>query len=232
MVEIHVSVTDRGSVTPDRPRGSPATFGTTTRTGRCGACSPDSAQALVAAPSALPLEHALAAAQRFPGLARAQHRQLLTVSPTEMVTTGVTSATPDSITLHLEGTIGGVPYNLDLVFTLDLANHQLVVTLKMTQPIPYEGSWTFTLHSLSFTGEPRSGEAPAVYTGASLVSASLPNLGGVIGAIIKCLGPQVIGIVLECLPSLVTGKQAFLACVIQQAEAALPNVVQCIQQNS
>ncbi|HQU43677.1 MAG: hypothetical protein B7Z73_03940 [Planctomycetia bacterium 21-64-5] len=170
----------------------------------------------------------MAAAQQLPGLAGAQHRQFLQVSPAEMVSTGVTATTPDSVTLHLEGTIAAIPYNLDLTFALDLASDQLVVTLNESQPVAYQGAWTFKFHpwplaTLTPAAQPR-------YSGASLVAASLPELGGVIGCVLKCLGPQVIAIVLECLPSLIMGKQAFLACLVQQAQSSLPGVVQCIQQ--
>ncbi|MGH7140585.1 MAG: hypothetical protein ACREHD_33045 [Pirellulales bacterium] len=170
----------------------------------------------------------MAAAQQSPGLARAQHRQFLQVSPAEMVATGVTGTTPDSVTLHLQGTIGAIPYDFDLTFALDLSNDQLVVTLDVSQPVAYQGSWTFQLHPWPLAAGGPAG-TPKRYGSASLVGASLPELGGVIGCVIKCLGPQVIVIVLECLPSLLTGKEAFLACLVQQAQSSLPNVVQCIQ---
>lgn len=178
-----------------------------------------------AARFALLSDHAISAMQQLAGLAVAQHRQFFKISPAEMMATGVTDSTPDSITLHLEGTLGAIPYNFDLAFTLDLTNEQLVVTFDVTQPVTYHGSWTFKLHPLSL-GNP----ALPRYTGASLVAASLPEVGGAIGCILKCLGPQVITIVLECLPSLITGKQAFLACLVEQAQASLPGVMQCIQQ--
>jgi hypothetical protein len=158
-------------------------------------------------------------------MAAAQHRQFFQVSPAEIVATGVTGATPDSVTLHLEGTLGAIPYNFDLTFALDLPKEELVVTLDVSQPVAYQGSWTFKLHPL-----PLGTAAPTHYASASLVTASLPELGGVIGCVIKCLGPQVIAIVLKCLPSLIGGKGAFLACLVQQAQSSLPNVMQCIQQ--
>jgi kumamolisin len=167
------------------------------------------------------------AMHQFPGLASAQHHQVLRVSPAEFVVTGVTQATPDSITLHLEGTIGAIPYNLDLIFALNLPNSQLVVSLHVTQPIPYDGSWTFKLHGLSAGA---TSTVQPMQPTASLVAASLPHLGGAIGCIVRCVGPQIIGIILECLPSLITGKQAFFTCLIQNAQSAMPNIVQCIQQ--
>lgn len=193
-----------------------------------GGCSGCQAQ-LVGHAFAPICEHALAAAQQLPGLAGAQHRQFLQVSPAEMLASGVTATTPDSATLHAEGTIGAVPFNFDLTFGLDLPNERLAVTLAVKQPVAYQGSWTFKLHPLALASAAAAG-SPAHYTGASLVDASLPEMGGIIGCVVKCLGPQVIAIVLECLPSLISGKQAFLACLIQQAQASLPNAVQCIQQ--
>lgn len=181
--------------------------------------------------SGLVTEQAMADMQQFPGLANAQHRQLLQVSPAEMLATGVTNVTADSITLHLEGTIGAIPYNLDIIFALDLQNDQLVVTLKMMQPIPYEGSWTFKLHRLSLAGAAPAAALPGTYMNASLVATSLPNLaGGIIGCIIKCVGPELVSIVVQCLPSLIGGKEAFFACLIQRAGSSLPKIVQCIQQ--
>lgn len=170
-------------------------------------------------------EHALAAAQQSPKIAAAQHRQFFQVSPAELIATGVTGSTPDSITLHLEGTLAAIAYNFDLTFALDLANEQVVATLDVSQPVAYQGSWTFKLHPLSL-----SDAMPKRYASASLVAASLPELGGAIGCVIKCLGPQVIVIVLGCLPSLITGKEAFLTCLVQQAQSSLPGVMQCIGQ--
>lgn len=170
------------------------------------------------------------AVHQFPGLRNAQHRKLFQLTPAENLAMGVTERTPDSITLHLEGTIGAIPYNLDLIFVLDLPNNRLAVTLHMMQPVPYDGSWTFKLHGVSSTGAAQTTATPASYTSASLIATSLPHLGGVIGCIIRCIGPEVIGIVLQCLPSLITGKDAFFACLIQNAESSMPKIVQCIQQ--
>lgn len=167
--------------------------------------------------------------QQFPTLAAAPHRQILQVSPAEIVATGVTSMTADSITLHLEGTIGAIPYNLDIIFALDLPNDQLVVTLKMIQPIPYEGSWTFKLHRTALASGPAAA-ATTAYTHASLVAASLPNLeSGIVGCIVKCVGPELVSIVVQCLPSLIGGTQAFFTCLVTHAGSSLPKIVQCIQ---
>lgn len=166
----------------------------------------------------------------FPALRAAQHRKLIRVSNAEMIATGVTQATPDSITLHPEGTIGGIPYDLDLIFALDMSNSQLVVSLHVTQPIPYDGSWTFKLHGFSPSQVTHPNIVSTAKPGASLVATSLPHAGGTIGCIIRCLGPAVMGLVLECLPSLLAGKQAFFNCLIHNAQASMPNIVQCIQQ--
>lgn len=195
-----------------------------------GACPGCDAQSVGDIPFRAISEHALAAVQQSPRMAAAQHRQFLQVSPAEIVATGITGATPDSVTLHLEGTIGAVPYDFDLTFALDLPNEQLVVTLDVSQPVAYQGSWTFKLHPLSLAGASAASTLPVRYASASLVNASLHDFGGVIGCVVKCLGPQVIAVVLECLPALISGKGAFLACLVQQAQASLPNVVQCIQQ--
>lgn len=212
MAKVKTSITSESTVVADAHATSPP----------CAHCGSQTHGAARFEPLS---EHAIAAMQQLAGLAAAQHRQFFQVSPAEMIATGVTGSTPDSVTLHLQGTLGAVPYNFDLAFAIDLANEQLVVTFDVSQPVAYQGSWTFKLHPLSL-GNP----VPPRYAGASLVAASLPELGGVIGCVLKCLGPQVITIVLECLPSLIAGKQAFLACLVQQAQASLPGVMQCIAQ--
>lgn len=159
-------------------------------------------------PSALSSARAQAALQQFPTLAGAQHTEVWQVSAAEMVAAGVTSKTADSITLHLEGSIGAIPYNFDLVFALDLENDQLVVMLKMTQPIPYEASWTFRLHRSAADAGPAG---MAAYSNATLTTASLPGLGGgIIGCVIKCAGPELVSIVAQCLPSLIGGQRSVL----------------------
>lgn len=191
-------------------------------------CGERAAVALSAGPFALPAAQVQAALQQFPALAGAQYLQVWQVSAAETLAAGVTSKTADSITLHLEGSIGAIPYNFDLDFTLVLPNDQLVVTLKMTQPIPYDASWTFKLHRSAAS----AGSAEiAAYSNASLAVASLPGLGGgFIGCIIKCVGPELVSIVAQCLPSLIGGKEAFFACLIRHAGTSVPKILQCIQQ--
>lgn len=176
-------------------------------------------------------EHALAPFAKSPRMAAARHKQFHLLPGGDVLATGVTSGSPDSVTIHLEGSIATIPYDFDLVLALDLTTDQATVTIELHQPISYTASWTYDLHRLTLAGPPTKAPLPAAegYVGASLAAAQLPQAQGtVIGCALKCLGPAALQLLLQCLPSLFTGKQNFFACLVQQAGAALAQVTQCI----
>lgn len=176
-------------------------------------------------------EHALAPFAKSPRMAAARHKQFHLLPGGDVLATGVISASPDSVTIHLEGSIAAIPYNFDLVLTLDLTTDQASVTIELHQPVSYTASWTYDLHRVALGGAPVQPPLPAPdgYIGASLAAAHMPQLqGAIIGCALKCIGPAALQLLLQCLPSLFTGKQNFFACLVQQGGAALAQVTQCI----
>ncbi|HVA46385.1 MAG TPA: hypothetical protein VNH11_08430 [Pirellulales bacterium] len=107
-----------------------------------GGCAHGEGRSFGIQPIGVISEDALAAAQQSPTVATIRRRQFIQVSPAEIVVTGIARATPDSVTLHVEGTIGAAPHNFDVTFALDMPNERLVVTLNQARPAACRGSWT------------------------------------------------------------------------------------------
>ena len=126
-------------------------------------------------------------------------------------------------TVPLSGAIGGVPYALTLIFTLDLPNKQITVELDVTEPINFEHTWTFNLNG--FTAIPGGAPGAATASGIELATpfpltkdASAAAKGVDFLCIIGCGGSEaLLPILLQCLPSLIGGTPAYLACLATQA---------------
>ena len=126
-------------------------------------------------------------------------------------------------TVHLQGNIGLVPFDLDLTVTLDLAARSISAKLHVAQPLPFDHQWAYQLEGGHATAAGLHGTAlaPAPAPPAPTPSPSW-------WCMASCGGTTVVGLLIGCLPSLAAGSTGFVACVTAQAGTAAAGIASCI----
>jgi hypothetical protein len=142
-----------------------------------------------------------------------------------LVTTA--AAAGDTGVIVLRGHIGPFPYELRLQIVA--GDGTVTVTAELVKPFaagPFQ--WTFEL-----TGIVR--DASSQIVGASDVvpiDTVAPPGGAAAGlnwlCVLRCGGTAILGVLVKCLPSLVGGPGAYIACVTSSAGGAAAGIAACI----
>jgi hypothetical protein len=159
---------------------------------------------------------------------------LLHVAPTGDALVTTSSVSGDSGDIVLKGSIGPIPYEVHL--NVKVQDTVVTLTAEVTQPIhlgPY--TWRFNLGGVVRGTNNQIVAATSVTLGDSAPQAGPTAVGAPSAAAgfnfwcaLGCAGTSLLPIVLGCLPSLVGGTPAFVACLIAQLSQKAPDVVQCI----
>jgi len=106
----------------------------------------------------------------------------------------------------LRGTLFGLPY--ELLIKVKLVGKQVEVTLHLTKPIEV-GPFTlkFDLGGVRMDGDRIIGASSVV------PSSDVQALGLSFWCVLRCGGAAILGTLVKCLPSLVGGPAAYVACV-------------------
>jgi hypothetical protein len=142
----------------------------------------------------------------------------------------------------LEGSLFGIPYELHIRVSLE--NTQVTVTLEIVKPFPMGPfEWKFDLAGVVRAGgsgaggaagtAAASGTSADIIAAADVVMVSGPSLAGGAGSaaasagasasmamglnwwcVLRCGGVQILGTLAACLPALVGGPKAYIACVV------------------
>jgi hypothetical protein len=173
---------------------------------------------------------AFAAASQYGAIAQAPTEQLhLTPEGGTLVSTSHASANQGQVVLV--GSIGALPYELHL--TVKLEDKVITVTLELKKPIPLGPfTWTYRLGG-AVTGP--QGQFLAVSTVApqDLTLSAAPQAAGGLNwwCVVKCGGTSILGLLIKCLPSLITGgSSGFIACVTAGAGTAAASIAACLAQ--
>ncbi len=135
------------------------------------------------------------------------------------------SADGNAGTVHLQGHIGLVPFDLDLTLTLDLAARSVFAKLHVAQPIPFDHQWTYQLEGGHATTAGLHGTALAP---APALAPPAPAPNPAWWCMARCGGTTVLGLLVGCLPSLAAGSTVFVACVTAQAGTTAAGIASCI----
>jgi hypothetical protein len=131
----------------------------------------------------------------------------------------------NSVTVHLEGSIGPVPYNLDLTVSADLAAREITVRLKIEQPLQFDHTWKYKMGGVVVhpAGQVMASSLDLVRDGAI----TMQGLNG--WCVLNCAGRVLMPILVGCLPTLPTGGvPAYLACVAGKLGTAAATIARCI----
>jgi len=125
--------------------------------------------------------------------------------------------------VHLQGNIGSISFDLDLSVSLDLAARSVSAKLHIAQPIPFDHQWTYQLEGGHATaaGLFATSLEPAT---TSALAAPIPHW----WCVANCGGTAILGVLLECLPTLAAGGGGYIACVTAKSGAAAAGVASCI----
>jgi hypothetical protein len=127
----------------------------------------------------------------------------------------VSTQNPKSGTVDIKGNLGLI--EVDLTIGVGVANNAVTLTIQVREPVkigPEE--WIFDITGSSLTRR----TAPST---ATLIAASLDW-----SCILKCGGDKILPLLISCLPSLIGGPQAFIACVISQLAGNSSEIAKCI----
>lgn len=159
------------------------------------------------------------------GAARQLH-----ITPDNAVLVSTSYATESEGHVVVTGSIGPFPYELHLSFRLD--GMAVTVTMEVKKPIPMGPyTWTFRL------GGAVIGPAGGVLSATSVLPENFVNSadGGVAShgldwlCVLRCGGTAILGILVRCLPALVSGGPAgFIACVTSQAGSGAAGIAACV----
>jgi hypothetical protein len=167
---------------------------------------------------------AIMAAAQAPAGAVALSHMHVTATGGQLYSTAV--VTGDQIRIPLRGSIFGIPYDLELLITLDLKGGQVKVKLVVREPIKFEHEWVFKLRDLVAVGGGFFASGIELELAASVAAKGIDFL-----CIIKCGGMKILPVLLECLPTLIGGPQAYLACVAAKAGTIAAQIAECIATN-
>lgn len=137
-----------------------------------------------------------------------------------LMSTAVEGAQDGTIVLH--GSIGPFPYEIEVSVQLDDSG-VVTIRLHIRKPVelgPYE--WKFNL-----TGIRRDGNRIIGATGLS-PSQGFQAMRLDWWCVLRCGGVAIFGVLLECLPSLAGGPQAFVACVVARLGTSAAQIAECI----
>ncbi len=126
-------------------------------------------------------------------------------------------------TVHLQGNIGPVPFDLDLTATLDLAARSVSAKLHVAQPIPFDHQWTYQMEGGHATA---AGLFVTSLEPATTSTLAAPNPHW--WCVANCGGTAILGLLLGCLPALAGGGAGYIACVTAKSGAAAAGVASCI----
>jgi len=127
----------------------------------------------------------------------------------------VSSQDTKSGTIDIKGNLGFV--QADLTIGVALEKDELTLTITVGEPVKLgPEKWIFNIAGNTLAQK----QAPST---ANLLATSLDW-----SCIIKCGGDQILPVVVACLPSLITGPQGFIACVVGQLSAKSSDIVKCI----
>lgn len=169
---------------------------------------------------------------------------LLHVTPDgdALLTSSVVADNGGDLVLH--GSIGPIPYEVHL--HVELKGTRLALTVQVTQPVPLGPfTWYFDLGGVvrgkngeivaaasiapaSLAAPPPP--APPLVPAAALAAAAPPPAGHSFnfGCLLKCAGGKILPTLLACLPSLIGGVQAFIACIVAQLGQNAPDIIKCV----
>lgn len=143
-----------------------------------------------------------------------------------LVSTGYASGNEGYVVLT--GSIGALPYEIHLSFKLEI--REVTVTMELKKPIPLGPfTWKFQLFGAAL------GSNGGIQSATTVVAVDL-NLGALnagphvdLLCALKCGGLTILGILIKCLPALITGgPPAFIACVTALAGAGAAGIAACI----
>jgi hypothetical protein len=122
---------------------------------------------------------------------------------------------PGEGTVDIKGNLGFIEVDL----TIGIAATSSAITLSITVREPVKlgpAQWVFDITGATLTRR----TAPST---AALMAASVDW-----SCILKCGGDKILPILIACLPSLIGGPQAFVACALAQLAGNSSDIVKCI----
>ena len=130
----------------------------------------------------------------------------------------------------LVGSIGLLPYEFHLNFKLE--GVLVTVTIELKKPIPLGPfTWTFRLGGVAMNAAGQVQSAATVTVEDLDMSAAAAAPHGIDWlCILKCSGSAIIGILIKCLPTLVSGGPAFVACLTASAGPGAAGIITCVVQ--
>lgn len=132
----------------------------------------------------------------------------------------------NEVKVPLQGSIGGIPFDLELLFTLDLGQKQIRVKLTVREPIAFEHEWIYNLGTVLPTANGVMASGLQLAPATSVAGHGIDFL-----CILKCGGLKLLPILITCLPALAGGVPGFVACVAGRAGAAAADIAVCIAQD-
>lgn len=143
-----------------------------------------------------------------------------------LVSTGHASGNEGHVVLT--GSIGPLPYELHLTFKLD--GMVVTVTMELKKPIPLGPyTWKFRLGGVA------TGPKGELLSATSVVAEDLSMAAAVAGrgidwwCALKCGGLGILGILVKCLPALISGgPPGYIACVTASAGGGAAGIAACI----
>jgi len=127
----------------------------------------------------------------------------------------VSTQNPNSGTVNIKGNLGFI--EADLTIGVAFANGAVTLTITVKEPVKLgPAEWVFDVTGSSLTRR----TAPST---AALMAASFDW-----SCVLKCGGDKILPVLISCLPSLVGGPQAFVACAISQLASNSSDIVKCI----
>lgn len=126
----------------------------------------------------------------------------------------ISSQHPRSGTVDIKGNLGFI--EVDLTIGIVVAN-SVILTIEVREPIKLgPAQWTFDISGSTLTRR----TAPST---AALMAAS-PDW----SCILRCGSDKILPILMSCLPTLVSGPQAFVSCAIGQLAGNSSDIARCI----
>jgi hypothetical protein len=147
----------------------------------------------------------------------------LTSDGGRLVSTGFVHADGNTGSVHLQGSIGPIPYDLEITISLDLSTRSISARLQIKQPIQFDHTWIYHMNG-----------AVPVSDGLAVSSLTLVPGSGVQAmvnldwwCVLKCGGVGILGCLVKCLPALISGG-GYVACVVGCAGEAAAGIAVCV----
>lgn len=137
-----------------------------------------------------------------------------------------------SCTVHLEGTIGVIPYKLDLTVKVDVQKKVVLAIFEMQEPFAFKIEHEFNMVGFfEYSGHMTfSSLEPVQGTSISSLAASGIGLAGINWwCALKCGGISILPTLILCIPAFVAGGPAgYVACVTAKAGETAAKIAVCI----